>query len=59
MSAIPSPQLAMMVATPYAAQRRAEALRPVFNELAEAAEELSRRGIEVPGGKWNAAIVSA
>jgi hypothetical protein len=47
----------------YAAQRRAEGLRPVFAELAnmsahEAAEELNQRGIEAPGGgKWYAATV--
>ena len=46
----------------YVAQSRAEALRPVFDELAkmsdkEAAEELNRRGIEAPGAKWYSAMV--
>ena len=45
------------------AMRRAEQLRPVFEELArysarETAEELNRRGIATPkGGKWYAATV--
>jgi len=46
----------------YVAQRRAEALRPVFDELAsmsdkQAAEELNRRRIEAPGAKWYATMV--
>ncbi len=48
----------------YAAQRRAEAMRPVFAELADmshkkAAEELNQRSIKGPGGgkKWDAPMV--
>jgi DNA invertase Pin-like site-specific DNA recombinase len=47
-----------------AAAERAEALRPVFSELAgmstrAAAAELDRRGIATPsGGKWSAMAVS-
>jgi hypothetical protein len=46
----------------YVAQKRAESLRPIFDELAsmsdkEAAEELNRRGIEAPGAKWHATMV--
>jgi hypothetical protein len=51
----------MMVGKPHhnsAAQRRAEVLRPIFDELArmsdkEAAEELNRRDVEAPGAKWH------
>jgi hypothetical protein len=46
----------------YVAQRRAEALRPIFDELAtmsdkEVAEKLNQRGIEAPGAKWYATMV--
>ena len=47
----------------YAAQKRAEHLRPVFAELTsmsarQAAEELNKRAIEAPaGGKWLATQV--
>jgi len=46
----------------YVAQRRAEALRPIFDELAsmsdkEAAEELNRRGTQAPGAKWHTTMV--